>query len=138
MMSKMEPKKTLLNIFLLAILGLPILLYEVIGTPTERGFFADDDSIAYPYKESTVSDWLLYTVGFGAPIALIFLYHIYEIKSTLYRINIIEYLQHSLSATILYLLGMYVIQSRKTAQIRHCCTVQQHRVIHLECFNFSI
>ena len=102
----MDPKKTLLNIILLALLGLPILLFEVIGKPTKRGFFINDDSLAYPYNESTIPDWLLYTVGFGAPIILIFFFHFYERKRSLYKINLLECLQQSTSSTILYLLGM--------------------------------
>ena len=114
MISEMGPKQTVLNTILLALLALPILLYELFGTPTQRGFFADDDSLAYPYKESTIPDWLLYIVGFGAPITLIFLHQLYEIKSTFTRTNILKCLQHSMSATIIYLLGIHPAKKRYT------------------------
>ena len=64
------------NIVLLLILGLPILLFDKVVEPTKRGFFPGDESLSYPYHGSTVPSWLLYTVGFGGPFAVIFSFHL--------------------------------------------------------------
>lgn len=35
--------------------------------PFERGFFKDDESIMYPFSQSTVTKTVLYSVGFTIP-----------------------------------------------------------------------
>ncbi|CAH1237860.1 PLPP1 [Branchiostoma lanceolatum] len=37
------------------------------GTPTKRGFFCDDQTISYPFHESTVPEWMLIVLGAGIP-----------------------------------------------------------------------
>ncbi|KAF2351424.1 Phosphatidic acid phosphatase type 2/haloperoxidase [Trinorchestia longiramus] len=44
-------------------MAVPILIYYLLGKPFERGFYCSDDSIRYPYKDSTVSTLALYLVG---------------------------------------------------------------------------
>ena len=100
----MEFKTEMLNFLLLILLALPILLLDRIGSPTERGFFIDDDSLSYPYKIDTVPNWLLYMMGFGIPIVLILLGNL-SIKRSSSRENIFESLKHSYTMIILYLLG---------------------------------
>lgn len=43
--------------------AIPILLFFLLGQPVERGFHCDDESLRYPYKDSTVSTGVLYAVG---------------------------------------------------------------------------
>ena len=45
--------------------GLPIILFKVVGEPYHRGFYCTDQSIGKPYKEGTVHSNVLYSVGFG-------------------------------------------------------------------------
>jgi len=105
----MESKTEMLNFLLLILLALPILLLDRIGSPTERGFFIDDDSLSYPYKIDTVPNWLLYMMGFGIPIVLILLGNL-SIKRSSSRENIFESLKHSYTMIILYLLGAAACQ----------------------------
>ena len=48
---------------------LPVLLLHLLGKPFQRGFYCDDASIRYPFKESTVTNTVLYCYGLGLPIA---------------------------------------------------------------------
>jgi len=41
------------------------------GKPFRRGFYCDDTSIRYPYKDSTISSFLLYLYGTGIPLITI-------------------------------------------------------------------
>jgi len=43
----------------------------MFGSPYQRGFFCGDESIRYPFKESTVSSSILYTVGLGLPTLVV-------------------------------------------------------------------
>jgi len=99
----------MLNFPLLILLALPILLLDRIGSPTERGFFIDDDSLSYPYKIDTVPNWLLYMMGFGTPMVLILLGNLCIMRSSS-RENIFESLKHSYTMIILYLLGAAACQ----------------------------
>ncbi|XP_013789086.1 putative phosphatidate phosphatase [Limulus polyphemus] len=60
--------KIALDFMLLAIVGVPLLVFLFIGTPYRRGFFCDDDSIRYPYKDSTISNITLYCVAILGPV----------------------------------------------------------------------
>jgi phosphatidate phosphatase len=99
----------MLNFLLLILLALPIKLLDIFGSPTERGFFIDDDSLSYPYKMDTVPDWLLYTMGFSIPIVLILIGNLCVMRSSS-RENIFESLKHSYTMIILYLLGKRLLR----------------------------
>jgi len=43
----------------------------MFGSPYQRVFFCGDESIRYPFKESTVSSSILYTVGLGLPTLVV-------------------------------------------------------------------
>jgi len=44
------------------VIALPVILLYVLGEPTQRGFFCDDETIRYPYKPSTVPTIILIIV----------------------------------------------------------------------------
>ena len=115
----MELKTEMFNFLLLILLALPILLLECIGSPTERGFFIDDDSLSHPYKIDTVPNWLLYTMGIGIPIVLILLGNL-SIMRTSSRENIFESLKHSYTMIILYLLGKCLKQKCNEIYFHFC------------------
>jgi hypothetical protein len=50
------------------LVGIPVLSYFIFGVPYERGFNCNDESLMYPFRESTVTHEVLYTVGFGVPL----------------------------------------------------------------------
>jgi len=48
---------------------IPVLVFEFGHIrPFQRGFFCDDDSIKFPYKENTVPWWAVAVVGLPFPI----------------------------------------------------------------------
>jgi len=48
---------------------LPTLVFEFGHIrPFQRGFYCDDDSIKYPYKDNTVPWWAVGLVGIAVPI----------------------------------------------------------------------
>ncbi|KAJ7352753.1 hypothetical protein OS493_034104 [Desmophyllum pertusum] len=49
----------------LIVVGLACLLFKLVAVPYHRGFYCDDESINKPYKDSTVSSSVLYSVGFA-------------------------------------------------------------------------
>ncbi|XP_041666584.1 phospholipid phosphatase 1 isoform X2 [Cheilinus undulatus] len=49
----------LLDIACLVLVGLPFVILTVRHSPYRRGFYCNDDSIKYPYKEDTISYQLL-------------------------------------------------------------------------------
>jgi hypothetical protein len=51
--------------------GLPILIFHLIGEPFERGFFCNDESLLHPYKTDTVTTTMLVTVGSLVPIFVV-------------------------------------------------------------------
>lgn len=60
----------LLYLFLFTV-GLPVLYLYKNSVPYRRGFFCNDDSLRYPYKENTISDDLLLLVGFLLPFVVV-------------------------------------------------------------------
>ncbi|XP_018019862.1 phospholipid phosphatase homolog 1.2 homolog isoform X2 [Hyalella azteca] len=60
-----------LDFLLLLIVAVPILIFYLLGKPFERGFYCSDDSIRYPYKDSTVTTLALYLVGTLLPLFFI-------------------------------------------------------------------
>lgn len=65
----------------LGAVGLAIIIFKFAVIPYKRGFYCDDDSINKPYKESTVSSFVLYSVGFGLALLVIFITEWYNYKN---------------------------------------------------------
>ncbi|GBM62503.1 hypothetical protein AVEN_145987-2-1, partial [Araneus ventricosus] len=73
MISSTEEEKLstriIIDVVLLIIVAIPIpLFYTGVFTPYQRGFFCDDETIQYPYRDSTVSDFALYVGGLAIGI----------------------------------------------------------------------
>uniref|UniRef100_A0A1B6GLP9 Phosphatidic acid phosphatase type 2/haloperoxidase domain-containing protein n=1 Tax=Cuerna arida TaxID=1464854 RepID=A0A1B6GLP9_9HEMI len=68
--SKSILRKVIIDILCLFCVGFPILIFFLWGVPYKRGFFCDDDSIRFPYKDSTVTKGMLYAVGICMPICV--------------------------------------------------------------------
>ncbi|KAJ3605917.1 hypothetical protein NHX12_027960 [Muraenolepis orangiensis] len=63
----------LLDFACLVLGGLPLACLKLGKVrPYQRGFFCHDDSINYPFHNSTVTSAVLYTVGFTLPIVCMF------------------------------------------------------------------
>lgn len=54
-----------------SLVGLPFFILYIFGDPYRRGFYCDDDSIRYPFKESTVPSTALFIVCIGLSIILV-------------------------------------------------------------------
>ena len=61
----------LLNLTIVIFLAIPIAVLRFSVDPVKRGFFCNDEDLAHPLQESTVSSSVLVIVGVGLPIALI-------------------------------------------------------------------
>ncbi|XP_026209651.1 phospholipid phosphatase 1 isoform X1 [Anabas testudineus] len=60
----------LLDLACLVLGGLPLAAFNLGKVrPYQRGFFCNDDSIKYPYHDSTITSKVLYTVGLTLPIS---------------------------------------------------------------------
>lgn len=66
--SKMILRKIILDFLILFCVGFLILVFFLWGKPYERGFFCDDESLKHPYKDSTVTNLMLYIIGLGLPV----------------------------------------------------------------------
>jgi len=76
-------RKAIFDVISLVALGLPILMLNTIATPYQRGFNCDDESIMYPYKDSTIPNYVLYIYGFSIPLSVIFAIEIYNARTKL-------------------------------------------------------
>ncbi|CAB3251093.1 unnamed protein product [Arctia plantaginis] len=65
--TKFIMRKIILDFVVLFCVGILILVFYLWGTPYKRGFFCDDESLKHPYKDSTVTNVMLYIVGLGVP-----------------------------------------------------------------------
>ncbi|XP_046635294.1 putative phosphatidate phosphatase isoform X1 [Daphnia pulicaria] len=81
-------RQLVIDAICLAIVWLPVLLLDLIGKPFERGFYCDDTSIRYPYKDSTVTSAVLYSYSLGLPIAMIITVEIFRWKHNLKSENV--------------------------------------------------
>ncbi|OWK62578.1 Lipid phosphate phosphohydrolase 1 [Lonchura striata] len=58
-----------LDVLCVLLAGLPLGVLNLAKIkPYQRGFFCNDDSIKYPFHDSTITSTVLYTVGFTLPI----------------------------------------------------------------------
>ncbi|XP_077981720.1 phospholipid phosphatase 2-like [Glandiceps talaboti] len=72
-MAEVRIHKIVIDIVLLALVFLPVLLVEIFAEPFHRGFYCDDESIKYPFKDDTVSTVLLIFLGVSLPILTVLL-----------------------------------------------------------------
>ena len=62
------------------IVGLPSLLLNLFGEPYKRGFFLEDTTIRYPFKEDTVPTWALILISYSLPTIMIALVETSRLK----------------------------------------------------------
>ena len=71
--SRLLLRRVVIDVVILLAIGLPILIFFLIGKPYHRGFYCNDESISYPFKESTVTSTMLYIIGIVLPITVMIL-----------------------------------------------------------------
>ncbi|XP_050520170.1 putative phosphatidate phosphatase [Daktulosphaira vitifoliae] len=69
--SKNFVQKIAVDIVCLGSVGFSVLIFYLSGEPYQRGFYCNDESIRYPFRESTVPSSVLYSVGLGLPTLVI-------------------------------------------------------------------
>lgn len=75
---------------LLILVGIPVLVFYLHGQPKRRGYHCDDDSIRYPFRESTISNNVLYVVGIFLPVIVVrFFFLIYSLIWLTYYGNLL-------------------------------------------------
>jgi phosphatidate phosphatase len=79
----------------------------LIGKPTERGFFCDDESLRHPYHDSTISDAMLYAYGFSIPIIAIIIVEIFG-HSKLSKIGPVKIGQHQVPSLLVNIYFFYI------------------------------
>ncbi|XP_030371858.1 putative phosphatidate phosphatase [Scaptodrosophila lebanonensis] len=63
-------QKILIELAIMVALTIPICLYEFAVEPARRGFFCDDESIRYPFKDNTITPVMLGLLVGGLPLLL--------------------------------------------------------------------
>ncbi|EDS37325.1 lipid phosphate phosphohydrolase 1 [Culex quinquefasciatus] len=62
-----------IDVAILCAVGLFMQIFLAVAEPVRRGFFCDDESLRYPFRESTVASWQLWwVIATGIPLAVIF------------------------------------------------------------------
>ena len=57
---------------------MPTIVFELSHVkPVQRGFYCDDDSIKYPYRQNTVPVWIVFVVGIICPIIFVSVEQVY-------------------------------------------------------------
>ncbi|KFD49560.1 hypothetical protein M514_09585 [Trichuris suis] len=69
--TKRHVLKIVLDLMIIAAISVPIIVLHAVVWPYRRGFYCDDVSIRYPYKESTVSGTHLGLIAFPLPLLII-------------------------------------------------------------------
>ncbi|KYO29119.1 phospholipid phosphatase 1 isoform X1 [Alligator mississippiensis] len=96
-----------LDVVCVVLAGLPLGVLNLAKIkPYQRGFFCNDDSIKYPYHDSTITSTVLYTVGFTLPISSII---IGEALSVYYNhLHSNSFVRNNYIATIYKAIGTFI------------------------------
>jgi len=78
-----QKRRTLISFIPLGALGLLLLVHDQCIEPFKTGYFKNDQSIAYPYKPSTIPSMYVHAIGLVVPFSLIFLHHFLTTKPVL-------------------------------------------------------
>ncbi|XP_061873673.1 phospholipid phosphatase 1 isoform X1 [Colius striatus] len=96
-----------LDVVCVVLAGLPLGVLNLAKIkPYQRGFFCNDDSIKYPFHDSTITSTVLYTVGFTLPIFSIILG---ETLSVIYNhLHSNSFVRNNYIATIYKAIGTFI------------------------------
>ncbi|XP_072216031.1 phospholipid phosphatase 1 isoform X1 [Excalfactoria chinensis] len=96
-----------LDVVCVVLAGLPLGVLNLAKIkPYQRGFFCNDDSIKYPFHDSTITSTVLYTVGFTLPILSIILG---ETLSVFYNhLHSNSFVRNNYIATIYKAIGTFI------------------------------
>ncbi|OUC49856.1 PAP2 family protein [Trichinella nativa] len=121
-----SPVQISIHILLFGLVSLPILIFNKFVWPYRRGFYCDDESIRYPFKESTVSMTVLNLIIFPVPILTICLVEMYRVMkfepATLSRpaekVEVLfGYKLHPIFSRLYYYCGFFLLGAAATQTI---------------------
>ncbi|KAI1289567.1 putative phosphatidate phosphatase [Halotydeus destructor] len=109
----MEDKKQLVrkvvcDFVCISVVGIPCLILYYAGKPFHRGFYCDDESIRYPFSESTVTSTMLYIYGISIPLLTVFIVEMLrfkEARGALTKENLLEYLWIVYNELVVFVFG---------------------------------
>ncbi|KFD73100.1 hypothetical protein M514_04884 [Trichuris suis] len=116
-MTKKYALRIVLDVILLGAISLPILILKLAVWPYGRGFYCDDESIRYPYKESTVSGTHLNFIAFPIPLLIIILVEWFRIahyepklygKATRAPLKLFAWNVHPLIVRLYFFVGYFL------------------------------
>lgn len=99
-----------IDVIIWVVVGLPVLYLYKNSDPYRRGFFCNDDSLRYPYKENTISDDLLLLLGFLLPFVVFFANEMERYRVTRHTDHINKYLIVFLKISCAYAFGFTLIE----------------------------
>uniref|UniRef100_A0A915JGA7 Phosphatidic acid phosphatase type 2/haloperoxidase domain-containing protein n=1 Tax=Romanomermis culicivorax TaxID=13658 RepID=A0A915JGA7_ROMCU len=77
-MERVHPLRIALDLFILSMAFMPVIICATAIYPYRRGFYCDDDTIYYPYRDSTVANINLYVFGLAIPLFSILIIEAYR------------------------------------------------------------
>ncbi|XP_043544643.1 phospholipid phosphatase 1 isoform X1 [Chiloscyllium plagiosum] len=96
-----------LDVICLILAGMPMGVINLFKVkPFQRGFYCDDESIKYPFKNSTVTSTVLYTVGLSLPISSIIVGEIASVHWN--RLYSNSFVRNSYLATLYKAIGTFL------------------------------
>uniref|UniRef100_A0A5S6Q7I6 AcidPPc domain-containing protein n=1 Tax=Trichuris muris TaxID=70415 RepID=A0A5S6Q7I6_TRIMR len=116
-MTKTQVLRIALDLVILGGISLPILILKLAVSPYERGFYCDDESIRYPFKESTVSTTQLNLVAFPVPLLFIIVVEWFRItryeprrygKATRLPLKLFSWNVHPLVVRLYFFIGYFL------------------------------
>ncbi|KAK6057471.1 PAP2 family protein [Cooperia oncophora] len=115
----------------LVILAIPLLIFHVWVQPYKRGFYCDDETIRYPYRDSTVSRQMLIVIGLLIPTILIIATELFrtmawerKCESQFKTYHLKQYSVHRLVVRLYCFIGMDYFFSSVFASISYWLTLE--------------
>ncbi|KAK5985008.1 PhosphoLipid PhosPhatase [Trichostrongylus colubriformis] len=102
------------DFLILSCCAIPLLIFHVWVKPYKRGFYCDDETIRYPYRDSTVSRQMLIVIGLLIPTLLIIATEIFrtmawerKCESQFKTYHLKQYSVHRLVVRLYCFIGKY-------------------------------
>nr|QFF91270.1 phospholipid phosphatase 1 isoform 2 [Potamotrygon motoro] len=96
-----------LDVICVILAGMPLGVLNVAKIkPYQRGFYCDDETISYPFRNSTVTSTVLYSVGFTLPISAIIIGEICSVHWNQLRSD--SFIGNSYLATVYKAVGTFL------------------------------
>ncbi|XP_051892871.1 phospholipid phosphatase 1 isoform X1 [Pristis pectinata] len=96
-----------LDVICVLLAGMPLGVLNVAKIkPYQRGFYCDDETIKYPFRNSTITSTVLYSVGFTLPISAIIIGELASVHWNHLYSN--SFIRNSYIATVYKAIGTFL------------------------------